>query len=65
MMGDVNLLPPESFKASQIISPNAVKILSGDYFSNFQALMQSDNLNNPFYLFENQKAEKKRLLNFR
>jgi len=61
LMGDADLLAPEPYEATQITSPNAVKIESGDY-NKIQALMQSDNLKYYFFSYQNMSAEKKKLL---
>ena len=65
MMGDINLLPLEPFEATQIISPSAVRVESGDYYNQMQKLINQDNVDNVisgYYLYQNEEAEKKRVL---
>ena len=65
MMGDVNLLPAEPFEATQIISPSAVRVGGGDYYNQMQELINQDNVDNvisAYYSFQNEEAEKKRVL---
>ncbi len=62
MMGDEDLFPPEPYQATQIINPNAVKIESGYYFRKMQSLMLLNKTEYNFDIYENPKAEKKKLL---
>ena len=65
MMGDENLLPAEPFEATQIISPSAVRVGGGDYYDQMQKLINQDNVDNVisgYYSFQNEEAEKKRVL---
>jgi alginate O-acetyltransferase complex protein AlgJ len=65
LMGDVNLLPAEPFEATQIISPSAVRVGGGDYYNQMQELINQDNVDNViagYYSFQNEEAEKKRVL---
>lgn len=64
MMGDEDLFPPEPYQATQIINPNAVKIESGYDFRKMQSLMLLNNTEYNFDIYENPKAEKKKLLIF-
>ena len=64
-MGDINLLPEDPFEATQIISPSAVRVESGDYYNQMQKLINQDNVDNVisgYYSFQNEEAEKKRVL---
>jgi alginate O-acetyltransferase complex protein AlgJ len=62
LMGNDELLPPEPVETTRVISPNAVKIESGDNFDKMQQLMQEDNNKNGFYIYKNLKTENNKLL---
>ena len=51
MMGDENLLPPEPFEATQIISPSAVRVGGGDYYDQMQTLVNQDNVERNIGIF--------------
>jgi alginate O-acetyltransferase complex protein AlgJ len=61
MMGDINLLPAESYNATQIISPNAVSIQDGNYYNQMMKLTKLDKAYG-YYSYQNNNAEKKKTL---
>lgn len=62
MMGNINLLEPESCPKSKIVSPDAVKIEDGERYNEINEQMQTYYPNSVFYLYQNSDVEGPKVL---
>jgi hypothetical protein len=64
VLGDVDLLPPEPCEITQIVSPKAIKIENGTYFTQMQEILKQNknDIQSGYFSYQNPSAENKKLL---
>jgi hypothetical protein len=62
MMGDPNLIPAESIKSTQITNPNSSIIQNGDLYNKIGELNKANDINTPYFMYENTTQNKKALI---